>query len=86
MSGNFDGPATVILVRYMPGVTHTTPGAGANRGKPMDYFNLVTSVQTLGAASSGQTTRFKADCTRACAVLVQTRASSGWIVGAARSR
>jgi hypothetical protein len=52
----------------------------------MDYFNLVTSVQVLGSAPSGQTTKFKADCSKACAVLVQTKASTGWIVGAAQSR
>jgi hypothetical protein len=86
VTGTFDGPATVMLIRYMPGITHTTPGAGANRGKPMDYFNLVTSVQMLGPAASGQTTKFKADCSKACAVLVQTKASTGWIIGAAQSR
>lgn len=86
VSGTFDGPATVILIRYMPGITHTTPGAGANRGKPMDYFNLVTSVQTLGSAASGQTMKFKADCSKACAVLVQSKDTAGWIIGAAQSR
>lgn len=86
VTGTFDGPAMVMLIRYVPGIKHVTPGAGANRGKPMDYFNLVKSVELLGQAQSGQTTKFPVNCQKACTVLVQLKGQTGWIIGAAQIR
>jgi hypothetical protein len=81
-----DAAAIVVVVRYNPGVTRVTPGAGANRGKAMDYFNLVTSLETLGQVAAGQTAKFKPRCDKGCTVLVQQKSPTGMIIGAAQRR
>ncbi len=75
-------PAGVILVRYAPGTQKVTPGKGANQGKAMTYFNLVTSIEHLGEFT-GETATFKTpQCGRGCVVMVQTGGSEGTIIGA----
>jgi len=75
--------AGVMLVRFRPGATKVTPGAGANKGKPMTYFNLVTSYESLGEWSGG-TQKFNAKCNTGCVVLVQKGGTEGLIIGAAQ--
>jgi hypothetical protein len=75
--------ATIVLVRFKPGSTKVTPGAGANKGKSMTYFNLVTSFETLGEWGGGQQ-RFQTKCTTGCVVLVQTGGTEGPVIGAAQ--
>jgi hypothetical protein len=77
--------AGVILVRFRPGTTRVTPGAGANKGKPMTYFNLVTSLEPLGDWSGG-TRKFPARCASGCVVLVQKGGMEGTIIGAGQNK
>jgi hypothetical protein len=86
VTGNFEGAASVVLVRFKPGNTRVTPGAGANRGRPMDYYNLVTSIEMLGSAASGQTSRFRAACDTGCTILVQQGGPTGPVIGALQKR
>ncbi|MDZ4761978.1 MAG: DUF1223 domain-containing protein [Alphaproteobacteria bacterium] len=85
VSGERDVAATVTLVRFRPGMTSVTPGAGANRGKPMKYYNLVTSIQKLGDWKGGVVS-FKATCDHGCTVLVQDASATGHVVGVAEKR
>lgn len=91
----FDGDAVVLegaapkdarvqLVHYRAGITEVTPGAGANRGKPMRHVNLVTHIETLGRWSGGAA-RFPANCPDGCAVLVQEGSAGAVVAAAARS-
>ncbi len=84
-----DGKTTetsgVVLVRFRPGATKVTPGAGANKDKPMTYFNLVTSLEPLGDWSGG-TQKFTAKCSSGCVVLVQKGGMEGVIIGAAQKK
>jgi hypothetical protein len=77
--------AGVILVRFRPGDTMVTPGAGANKGKAMTYFNLVTGFEPLGDWSGG-TQKFQARCKAACVVMVQKGGMEGLIIGAAQKK
>ena len=74
-----------MLVRFRSGATKVTPGAGANKGKPMTYFNLVTSLEPLGDWSGG-TQKFAAKCSSGCVVLVQKGGMEGVIIGAAQKK
>ena len=85
INGTFDGTARVTLVRFRPGMTSVTPGGGANAGKAMNYYNLVTSLQALGDWKGGSVS-FKARCDSGCAVLVQAAGPSGVVVGVAEKR
>lgn len=74
--------AGVLLVRFRPGNTQVTPGAGANKGKAMTYFNLVTAFEPLGEWTGG-TQKFSAkSCTSGCVVLVQKDGMEGLVIGA----
>lgn len=85
INGSYEGTARVTLVRFRPGLTSVTPGGGANAGKAMTYYNLVTNLQALGEWRGGPAS-FKARCETGCAVLVQAGGASGVIVGAAERR
>ncbi|HEX5006757.1 MAG TPA: DUF1223 domain-containing protein [Hyphomonadaceae bacterium] len=80
--------AGVILVRYRPGETKVTPGAGANKGKAMTYFNLVTSFEPLGEWTGGDQKFAAKNCTagKGCVVLVQKDGMEGLIIGAAQKK
>ena len=75
--------AGVMLIRFRPGNTKVTPGAGANKGKPMTYFNLVTAIEPLGDWTGGSQ-KFAAKCQSNCVVLVQRGGTEGLIIGAAQ--
>jgi hypothetical protein len=75
--------AGVMLVRFRPGATKVTPGAGANKGKAMTYFNLVTAIEPLGEWTGGEQ-KFPAKCSTGCVVLVQKGGMEGLIIGAAQ--
>jgi hypothetical protein len=78
--------AGVLLVRFRPGNTKVTPGAGANKGKAMTYFNLVTAFEPLGEWTGG-TQKFSAKaCTSGCVVLVQKGGMEGLIIGAVEKK
>jgi hypothetical protein len=77
--------AGVVLVRFRSGATKVTPGAGANKGKTMTYFNLVTSLEPLGEWTGG-VQKFSAKCTSGCVVLVQKGGMEGLIIGAAQKK
>jgi hypothetical protein len=77
--------ASVVLVRFRPGATKVTPGAGANKGKAMTYFNLVTSFEPLGDWTGG-TQKYAAKCVSDCVVLVQKSSTEGLIIGAAQKK
>lgn len=73
--------AGVMLVRFKKGATNVTPGKGANQGTAMTYFNLVTSIESLGDWTGGEK-KFRATrCNDGCAVLVQLGGTEGQIVG-----
>lgn len=76
--------ATIVVVRYKPGLTKVTPGAGVNKGKSMTYFNLVTSFEPIGEWGGGIQQKFQAHCTSGCVVLVQAGGTEGPIIGAAQ--
>jgi hypothetical protein len=78
--------AGVMLVRFKSGTTKITPGAGANQGKPMTYFNLVTSIEQLGEWTGGEKKFRAAKCDSGCAVLIQTGGAEGRIVGVAQKK
>jgi hypothetical protein len=80
-----DDKASVVLVRFRPGATKVTPGAGANKGKAMTYFNLVTSFEPLGDWTGG-TQKYAAKCASDCVVLVQKGGTEGLIIGAAQKQ
>jgi hypothetical protein len=75
--------AGVLLVHFRPGATKITPGGGANKGKAMTYFNLVTSFEPLGDWTGG-TQKFLAKCKAGCVVMVQKGGMEGLIIGAAQ--
>ena len=77
--------AGVVLIRYRPGSTKVTPGAGANQGKAMTYFNLVTGFETLGQWTGGAA-KFPVKCSTGCLVLVQTGGTEGMIIGVAQKK
>lgn len=74
--------AGVVAVHFRPGLTQVTPGGGANKGKPMSYWNLVTRLEPLGEWSGGAR-RYPLRCAAGCVVMVQKGASEGLILGAA---
>jgi hypothetical protein len=74
--------AGVMLIRFRPGATKVTPGAGANKGKAMTYFNLVTAIEPLGDWNGGLQ-KYPAKCKADCVVLVQKGGAEGLIIGAA---
>jgi hypothetical protein len=77
--------AGVMLVRFRPGATKVTPGGGANKGKSMTYFNLVTGFEPLGEWTGGAQ-KFPAKCASGCVVLVQKGGMEGLIIGAAQKK
>jgi len=83
--GKADEKAGVVLVRFRSGATKMTPGAGANKGKTMTYFNLVTSLEPLGDWNGG-VQKFPAKCASGCVVLVQKGGTEGAIIGAAQKK
>lgn len=81
----FDGAASVVLVRFRPGTTTVTPKGGENRNKPMSYFNLVTDFEVLGEWT-GKRVEYSATCQTGCTVLVQRGSAIGRVIGAAEGR
>lgn len=84
LNGEYDGEATVMLVRVKPGYTRVTPKSGENQGKPMAYFNLVTSIEELGKWTGGSASYNTTACDAGCTVLVQKDGPTGRIVGVAQ--
>ncbi len=84
ISGEYDGDATVMLVRVKPGYTRVTPKSGENEGKAMAYYNLVTSIEELGKWSGGSASYHTSSCSTACTVLVQKDGPTGRIIGVAQ--
>jgi hypothetical protein len=85
ITGDYAGKATVNLVEFRPGMTTVKPGAGVNRGKAMQYFNVVTGVRTIGEWSGGVST-FPAKCAAGCTVLVQKDGPTGNVIGVAQKK
>lgn len=77
--------AAVVVVRFRPGQTKVTPAAGANKGKAMTYWNLVTGYESLGEWKGG-TQKFAVKCDRGCVVLVQKDGAEGAIIGVAQKK
>lgn len=73
--------AGVIVVHYRPGVTNVTPGGGANKGKAMTYWNLVTKFEQVGEWKGGAQ-KYPVKCPSACVVLIQKNGSEGMVIGA----
>jgi hypothetical protein len=80
LAGDPDGTASIVVVRYRPGHLSEVPKQGANRGKDLTYFNLVTDLEEHGFWRGGEA-RFRVDCVRACVVIVHANDSSGPIIG-----
>lgn len=78
--------AGVMLIRFRPGPTKITPGAGANKGKPMTYYNLVTSYESLGEWAGGTQKYSAVKCSNGCVVLIQKGGTEGPVLGAAQKR
>ena len=77
--------ASVVLVRFRTGQTKVTPAAGANQGKAMTYWNLVTGYETIGEWTGGMQ-KYQAACNSGCAVLVQKDGAEGAIIGAVQKK
>jgi hypothetical protein len=77
--------AGVIVVHFRPGVTSVTPGGGANKGKSMSYWNLVTKYEQIGEWKGGAQ-RFPVRCSSGCVVMVQKTGSEGMIIGALQKK
>lgn len=73
--------AGVTVVHYRPGVTKVTPGAGANKGKAITYWNLVTKFEQVGDWKGGAQ-KFAVKCPSACVVLIQKNGPEGMVIGA----
>jgi hypothetical protein len=73
--------AGVVVVHYRPGVSNVTPGGGANKGKTMSYWNLVTKYEQIGEWKGGAQ-RFPVKCASGCVVMVQKTGSEGMVIGA----
>ncbi|MEZ5938739.1 MAG: DUF1223 domain-containing protein [Hyphomonadaceae bacterium] len=86
VDGDWKGDAWVVLVRVRPGSISFTPKGGANEGRPMTYYNLVTSIETLGRWTGGQTAYHTNDCGKGCTILVQDGGPTGKVIGAAQRR
>lgn len=84
LSGDYDGEGAVMLIRVKPGYTRVTPKSGENEGRPMAYFNLVTSVEQIGTWSGGSASYLAEDCEAGCTVLVQSGGQTGRIIGVAQ--
>lgn len=86
VSGKSSAPtAEVMLVRFKPGSTKVTPGAGANKGKPMTYHNLVTGYESLGSWTGGEK-RYRVRCESGCIVMVQSGGTEGTVLGVAQKQ
>lgn len=79
------GRAGVMLVKFRPGQTKVTPGAGANKGKPMTYWNLVTGFEQIGEWKGGSQ-KYAATCESSCVVLIQKDGPEGAIIGAVQKK
>lgn len=77
--------AGVIVVHFRPGLTKVTPGGGANKGKAMTYWNLVTKFEQVGEWTGGAQ-RFPAKCPSACVVMVQKNGAEGAVIGVAQKK
>jgi hypothetical protein len=77
--------AGVVLVRFRPGQTKVTPGAGANKGKAMTYWNLVTGFELIGEWKGGAQ-KYAAKCDAGCVVLIQNNGTEGAIIGAGQRK
>jgi hypothetical protein len=77
--------AGVILVKFRPGQTKVTPGGGANKGKAMTYWNLVTGFEQIGEWKGGSQ-KYAAKCGEGCVVLIQKDGTEGLIIGAAQNK
>lgn len=77
--------AGVILVKFRPGQTKVTPGAGANKGKAMTYWNLVTGFEQIGEWKGGSQ-KYAAKCNEGCVVLIQKGGMEGAVIGAAQNK
>ena len=86
LTGDYDGDSSVVLVRVKPGYTRVTPKSGENEGKPMAYYNLVTSVEKIGSWSGGSASYPAENCNAGCTVLVQKDTATGRIIGVAQKR
>jgi hypothetical protein len=77
--------AGVVVVHFRPGLTKVTPGGGANKGKSMSYWNLVTKFEALGEWTGG-TRRYAVTCDAGCVVMVQKGGAEGMVIGAAQKK
>lgn len=77
--------AGVMLVKFRPGQTKVTPGGGANKGKAMTYWNLVTGFEQIGEWKGGSQ-KFAAKCNDGCVVLIQKGGTEGLIIGAGQKK
>jgi hypothetical protein len=86
LSGPATGHGMVMLIRIRPGSTTMTPKGGANQGRTMTYYNLVTSVEEIGRWSGGAATYATRDCKAGCTILVQEDGATGKVIGALQRR
>ncbi len=77
--------AGIVVAHYHPGLTKVTPGGGANKGKPMTYWNLVTRLEQVGEWKGGAQ-RFPVKCPEGCVVMVQKDGAEGQILGVVQKR
>lgn len=63
-------PTDVWLAQYEPGPIFVEVTGGENAGTRIPHYNLVKQIVRLGAWTGAQT-HYVADCTPACAVIVQ---------------
>jgi hypothetical protein len=66
-------------------LVEVTPGGGANKGKPMSYWNLVTKYEQVGEWKGGAQ-RFPVKCPSACVVMVQKNGAEGMVIGAVQKK
>lgn len=88
VSGNMPADtekAGVVVVHFRAGLTKVTPGAGANKGKAMGYWNLVTKFEQVGEWKGGAQ-RFPVKCPEACVVMIQKNGAEGAVVGVAQKK
>ena len=72
--------AGIVVAHFHPGLTKVTPGGGANKGKPMTYWNLVTKLEQVGEWKGGAQ-HFPVKCPEGCVVMVQKDGAEGLILG-----
>lgn len=81
-AGASNAPADIWLAAFDPGPVGVSITGGLNRNRTITYYNLVSSIDRLGAWSGDALTYERSRCTPECALILQ-EPNGGRILAAA---